>query len=308
MPLQLVGSDASEEASFEGRIRAAVPALSPSEQRVALCFLERREALVLGSASEIAALAGASDATVVRTARSLGFAGLADLREAALADLTSSAPTPERRLSRTLAETGDSAASALAHVVAAHEESLDALQAPGFEAQFAAAVDLLDAASRLHVFGIGPSGMMANYAALQFGRLGRKASALTASGVAIADGLLGVAPGDLVLMIAYAPIYREVAVTLDQAARLNVPVVLISDSLGPFVNGLVREILPVPRGRAGNLAMHGATLVVIEALITALASRSRETALASLEDLARLRGAVDRDWLKRGVMRKPPPK
>ncbi|MFC7397179.1 MurR/RpiR family transcriptional regulator [Chelatococcus sp. GCM10030263] len=297
----------AESPTFEGRIAPLIPTLSPAEQRVARFFLDRREAVLLASAVEIAALAGASDATVVRTARSLGFSGLADLREAVLTDLANDAASPSGRLKRTLEETGDGAADALRHTLAAHEESLAVLRDEAFEAGFIRAVEYLRCAERRHVFGIGPSSAMAEYATLQMNRIGFATTALSTTGIGLADRLLGLKSGDALLMIAYAPIYREVAVTLDVAERLALPTILVSDSLGPFVGGQVREVLPVPRGRAGNLAMHGATLVVIEALVTALASGSPDGALASLEDLAGLRGALDKDWLKRGV-RRPQPK
>src|SRR5262249_52866015 len=141
--------------SFEGRITQRLPALSPTELRVARFFLERRESLLLGSAMEIAALAGASDATVVRTARSLGFDGLAELREAALAGLTKgAASTPSGRLRRTLDQAGGDPAAALHHVVATHDESLHILREPAFAARFAEAVAILGGAARRQVFGI----------------------------------------------------------------------------------------------------------------------------------------------------------
>lgn len=290
--------------SFESRILPRLPALTPAERKVARFFLDRRESLLLGSAVDIAALAGASDATVVRTARSLGFAGLAELRAAALGDLTRAAPGPDLRLKRTLDEAGGDATGALRHVLAIHEEALGAFRTPDFERAFTAAAKLLLGAGRRHIFGIGPSGAVAEYAALQLNRIGLASSAWSVSGIALADRLIGLGKGDAVLMIAYAPIYREVAVVLEQAAALKVPVVLISDSLAPFVGDRIRLALPVPRGRAGNLALHGATMVAIEALIAALAAHRRDAALASLENLAALRGAIDKDWLKRGVARR----
>jgi len=292
--------------SFESRILPRLPALTPAERKVARFFLDERESLLLGSAVDIAALAGASDATVVRTARSLGFAGLAELRAAALEDLTRAAPGPGLRLKRMLDETGANATGALRHVLATHEEGLGALRTPDFELAFEAAVKLLLRAGRRHIFGIGPSGAIAEYAALQFNRIGLVSSAWSVSGIALADRLLGLGEGDAVLMIAYAPIYREVTVVLEHARALKAPVVLISDSLAPSAGERIRLALPVPRGRAGNLALHGTTLVTIEALVAALAARRRDAALESLEDLAALRGAIDKDWLKRGVTRRRP--
>jgi len=105
-------------------------------------------------------------------------------------------------------------------------------------------------------------------------------------------------------MIAYAPLYREVDVLLEHASRHGVPVILISDDLGLLVADRVAEVLPVPRGNAGHLAMHGGTMVLIEALIVALAAKGRDTAIDSLDQLSQLRGAIDRSWSKRGTRRR----
>ncbi|MDQ0472260.1 MurR/RpiR family transcriptional regulator [Labrys wisconsinensis] len=293
------------QAGFAGRIAAAAHRLSPAERRVAHCLAERRDAVLLGSAAEIAALARTSDATVVRAVRALGFDGLAGLRQAMLAEITG-APTPAGRLAHTLEEAGGDSAQALRQVVAHHEASLATLRDPGFEAGFTGAIDILFAARRRHIFGIGPSGAMADYAALQFSRIGCPSSALSVSGVALADRLLAVEAGDVVLAIAYAPLYREVEAVLERASGLGVPVVLVSDSLGPILAGRVAQVLPVPRGRADHLALHGATLVLIEAMIVGLAARDRDRALASLTVLGACRGAVDKAWAKRGARSRPP--
>ncbi|MGL4968004.1 MAG: MurR/RpiR family transcriptional regulator [Inquilinus sp.] len=286
------------------RVEAAIDRLSPAEQRVARFLVAQKEAALLSPAAEIAARAGTSDATVVRTARSLGFEGLQQLREALLADLTGST-TPGSRMRRTLDVVGDDAAGALQHVLSIHREATEALAAPEFQRPFARAVEILAAARCRHVFGIGPSGSVAEYAALQFSRIGLPSEALAESGIGLADRLLRVAEGDALILIAYAPLYREAAVALDVAERHRVPVLLVGDSLGPFVQERVAEILPVPRGRADHLAMHAGTMLLIEALVVALAARDRERALAGLETLGALRGEIDKLWLRRGPKRTP---
>ncbi|MGF6233268.1 DNA-binding MurR/RpiR family transcriptional regulator [Inquilinus ginsengisoli] len=289
---------------IDQRVEAALERLSPAEQRVARFLVAQKETALLSSAAEIAARAGTSDATVVRTARSLGFEGLSQLREALLADLTGTT-TPGSRMRRTLDDVGGDAAGALQHVLSIHREATEVLARPEFQQPFAHAVEILAAARRRHVFGIGPSGSLAEYAALQFSRIGLPSEALAATGVGLADRLLRVAEGDALILIAYAPIYREVAVTLDVAERHRVPVLLVSDSLGPFVRDRVAEILPVPRGRADHLSMHAGTMLLIEALVVALAARDRERALAGLETLGALRGEIDKLWLRRGPKRTP---
>jgi DNA-binding MurR/RpiR family transcriptional regulator len=136
---------------------------------------------------------------------------------------------------------------------------------------------------------------------LQFNRIGLTTTALCATGVALADQLLGLQPDDAILMIAYAPLYREVTIVLEQARRSAVPIVLVSDSLGPYVADDVAVVLPVPRGKANHLAMHGGTMVLIEAIIIGLAGQDRDRALDALDRLSSLRGAIDKDWSKRGI-------
>jgi len=293
--------------AFDDRVAAAMTDLSPAEQRVARLFLERKGAILLESAAQIGARTGTSDATVIRAAQSLGFESLNALREAALADLAGR-PTPGGRLRRTLDEAGEEAGGdagrALKHVLAMHEASLKVLKAPDFAAPFATAVETLLAARERRIFGIGPSAALAEYAALQFNRIGLPSATLSATGIGLADRLLDLRAEDVVLMIAYAPVYREIAVTLDHAERLGCPVLLVSDSLEPSVGQRVAAVLPVPRGKAGRLSLHGATLVLLEALVVGLAARHRAAAFASLENLVALRGALDKSWLKRGQERR----
>src|SRR5215469_3506918 len=206
-------TDDSDRSAFDEQVSAALDALSPAEQRVARLFVEQKEAILLGSAAQIGALVGTSDATVVRTAQSLGFESLAALREAALAYLTGR-PTPGGRLRRTLHEAGEDGAQALKHVIEIHEATLEVLKAPSFQAPFAQAVDLLVAARWRRIFGVGPTAALAEHASLQFGRIGLPSTTLSATGIGLADRLLDLGAQDVVLMIAYAPIYREVSVTL----------------------------------------------------------------------------------------------
>lgn len=291
--------DADEGQSLSERIDAALPTMSPAEQKMASFFKNQKETVLLCSAAEISAKAGTSDATVVRTARSLGFEGLAGLREAILADLKGSGP--ESRLSRTLEDLGQDPGGALGLVLRAHRESLEVMSSSAFAEAFAKAVKILFSARRRFVFGIGPSGSVAEYASLQFNRLGLPTSALSNSGIGLADQLISLEKGDVIMMIAHAPVYREVTVVLEQAQAHEVPVVLVGDSLFPHVSDQIAELLPVSRGRADHLSMHGATIVLVEAMIVALAAEDSEAALSSLSKFGALRGAIDKHWLKRGV-------
>ncbi|HUZ65854.1 MAG TPA: hypothetical protein VMU82_19290, partial [Acetobacteraceae bacterium] len=104
------------------------------------------------------------------------------------------------------------------------------------------------------------------------------------------DGLLDLRAGDAVLALAYGRAYREVAAVSAEARRLGLPIVLISDGSG--FAGLADVVVAIPRGRAQRVALHGATLVGLEALVLGLAAAGRAQAMAALERLNRLRRAV----------------
>src|SRR5207237_1469383 len=77
--------------------------LAPAERRVAELLLDLGPAATLLSAAALADQLGTSDATVVRTAKALGYSGLAELRRA-LAAYGDTLPLGER-LRRTLEQT-----------------------------------------------------------------------------------------------------------------------------------------------------------------------------------------------------------
>src|SRR5579863_3665975 len=86
--------------SFADRVAARSGDLAPAERRVAELLLDLGPQATLLSAAALAQQLGTSDATVVRTAKSLGYGGLAELRRA-LASHAVNPPLGER-LRRTL--------------------------------------------------------------------------------------------------------------------------------------------------------------------------------------------------------------
>lgn len=278
-------------ASFAARAVAAADRLSPAERRVATYLRDNREEALMASAAALGARAGTSDATVVRTARTLGYAGLDDLRRALAEELRRDLTLPER-LAHTLGAVGDSPDAALDATLRVHDASLERLRRDVSGAPFAAAVEHVATARRVVAFGIGPSSAMASYLAMQLSRIGLDAVALTETGLLLADGLRRLRPGDHVVAFAYGRPYRELDVLLAHAARCGAPTVLLTDTLAETLRDRVDLVLPVPRGRSDMVSMHAATLVLIEALLVGVAARRRDAAIASLEELNALRAAL----------------
>lgn len=273
------------------RLRERDAALSPGARRVARYITDNRAQAIACSAAELASRVGTSDATVVRTAQALGFTGLGDLKRALAASL-SNEMTPADAMRRTLAETGTEAGSAVDLVIRTHQAAIEVLSTPQARATILAAIAVLHPARRVLIFGIGPSAPLAGYVAILLGRTGRAARALDATGIALADQLLDLGTGDALLVLAYGRAYREVVAVLTEARRLGVRIVLLTDGLEPRLAQQADVVVPARRGRAQRVALHGATLVVLEALVLGLAAQDGERAVAALERLNDLRAAV----------------
>lgn len=257
-----------------------------------LRFIDHNRIVALASpAAELARRTRTSDATVIRAVQTLGFSGLPELRQALSASLQAGA-APAEGMRRTLAEIGHSAERAIASVLDVHEGGMRQLGSAAARAQMVEAVSVLHPAQRLVVFGIGPSAPLAQYAAFLLRRAGRKAEILDRTGIGLADQLLGLSSSDALLVLAYGPAYRELVALLDEAERLGIPIVLITDALEPEIVQRVRVRITVARGHAEHVALHGVTLVCLEALVLALAASAKDKAIGSLERLGKLRQAL----------------
>lgn len=277
--------------SFADRVRDAGERLTPAERRVARYFAGHREDVLRASAAELASRTDTSDATVVRTAKALGYSGLGALRQALALELRQDL-SPAGRVGRTLDSVGDDPDAAFAATLDLHTESIESLKRSVSPAQFRRAVDHVLGAGRIAVFGLGPSSAMAGYLAVQLGRFGLASTTLTASGLLLADQLLRLRPGDLLVVLAYGRVYPELRALFDRADALGLPRILLTDTLGSAIGGRADLVLDIPRGKADRISLHTATLAFIEALLVGIAARRPEETLASLRDLNRLRAEI----------------
>jgi DNA-binding MurR/RpiR family transcriptional regulator len=259
--------------------------------RVARFIDENRQIVLASSAAALGERIGTSDATVLRTIQALGFASLADLKSAILNRESVSTPADDMR--RTLVDVDQATGAALDGILQAHAESLDVLRSERCRAQMAAGVRVLDGADRIAVFGIGPSSSLADYVSVLLTRNGRRSRTIGATGSMLADQLLDLRKGDALLILAYGRLYREVRAVFAEARARHLPTVLITEAYDTPLARLADVCVAIPRGRPGQMALHGATLVGLEALVLSLAAARPEAALASLDDLNRLRRATE---------------
>ena len=272
-------------------LRRAHQQLGAAGVRVAKFIDENRQVVLASTAAALGARIGTSDATVLRTVQTLGFASLAALKRAILNSATASTPADDMR--RTLVDLEKASGEALDGVLQAHAEGLAVLQTGKCRAQIAAGVGVLHGADRIAVFGIGPSAALASYASILLARSGRRSRTISATGSMLADQLLDLRAGDALLILAYGRLYREVKAVFAEAKALRLPTVLVTEADDTPLAKLADVCVVIPRGRPGQMALHGATFVGLEALVLSLAAAKPKAALSSLENLNRLRRVTE---------------
>lgn len=204
-------------------IHSVLTSLQPTERAVAEVFVTQPESVIEMSAQQVAMLAGASRATVVRTCQSLGFSGYQQLRVMLARDLGPSAAKDGPGEPATVA---DVVREAFAEV----GRSLPAMTALLDEDDTRRAVELLCGARRVVVCGNGLSAPLASLLAQRLTALGRAADAPT-DVIAQQVAARHLAPGDAVVVISGSGA-NDASLRCAQAAQEAGASVLLATSFG----------------------------------------------------------------------------
>lgn len=155
------------------RIRQALPSLRPAEARIAEAVLADPAAVVGKTITELAALVGTSQATVVRFCRAVGYAGYPEFR-IDLAQATSRRAVEQERANVAHGEIDpddtlhDVVTKIAFHEARTIEETARMLDLDTLEQVTAAVAQ----ATRIDLFGVGSSGLTAQDLAQKLQRIG----------------------------------------------------------------------------------------------------------------------------------------
>jgi RpiR family carbohydrate utilization transcriptional regulator len=275
------------------RIRAAMTALPPAEQRVAACLLADARGFASLPVSEIARRAQVSKPTVVRFCRSVGYQGLADFKLKLAGSVGEGVPFVHRSVSaddkpaELIVKVVDNAVSALLkyrNAAASHAigRAIDAL------------VRATQAGRRIEFHGVGNSGIVAQDAQHKFFRLGGTAQAVSDGHVQIMSAsMLG--SGDCAVIISNSGRSRGLLDVAEIAQRRGATLIAITASGSPLAQltqqtgqVLLAADHPQDWDRYSPMVSRLLHLVIIDILTTGVALRldSRQL-LPMLQDIRR---------------------
>ena len=279
---------ATSPSSLAERVAARADTLSAAELRAATFMAEHPDVTAFVSAEKLGKLSGTSDATIVRTVKSLGYSGMIALKES-LRQSFSARLTPAGRLAGSFDDMGDTPEGLLERMFDQQRELFDEARHTLRPENFTEAVSLIAAGAETVVCAPGSVGPLADYFALKLTRMGRRARAALESGYALADALVGIGPDSVVVTIKHSRLSREGEVVINHARTVGAPIILITDTLAEALADKVTVALSAPIGRSETFSSWTTVEFIIDALTLAVAARDRDRSLSAMTVLNNLR-------------------
>ena len=284
---------------FGERLRSRAPQLSPRLLAVVHWIDDNREAVLDHTAMEIAAATQTSDATVVRAIQALGFAGLRDLKQTMQHWFGPTISSAEKMVTTVAALTSD-VSSSIDFVLEGHQRACEMLATPDNRAAIAQAVALLSEARQVALFGIGASGILSEYTARLFNRIGLPSYVLNRTGFSLAEQLISLQRGDVLIMMGQKSPHREGLTTLREAERLGIPTILLTQATDSRFSEMSQVVIHVPRGENGRVPLHGTVMVCLEMLVLSVASTASQRTIRSMKRIHDLHKAIGKSGGRKG--------
>ncbi|MCX4661755.1 MurR/RpiR family transcriptional regulator [Streptomyces uncialis] len=282
-----------ENGTAATRLRAVIRAqwddLSTSERAVAQHLASVPvEQLLFASAQELGAASSTSNATVVRALQRLGYAGLPALKRELANDFTA-AVAPEERLKQRIAHVGQDLESIWTDVFDEAQDRVDHARRLTEPEAFKRAVAALTEAREVFCYGVAASEPGARHLSLALGRIGRRSRFVSETGFALADQLLALGQGDIVVIFQPGRRLVELTVMMERARAVGAKAVLVTDELGEEYADHVEAVLTAPHTPTGITAESLTGLIVADALLLALATLDENRAVETSHQLTALR-------------------
>ncbi|MEV1062381.1 MurR/RpiR family transcriptional regulator [Streptomyces sp. NPDC050263] len=272
-------------AALAAKVRTLAPTMTRSMLRVAEAVAGDPAGCAVLTVTDLAERTGTSEATVVRTARLLGYAGYRDLR-LALAGLAAQLQSGRSPALTTDIAVDDTLADVVAKLAHDEQQTLADTAAALDTGQLEAAVSAAAGARRIDVYGVGASGLVAQDLVQKLLRIGRIAHAHSDTHLAVTNAVQ-LAAGDVAVAITHSGSTRDVVEPLRVAFERGATTVAITGRPQSAVTQYADHVLTTSTARESELrpaAMSSRTsqLLVVDCLFVGVAQRTYPTAAPAL--------------------------
>ncbi|CAM5267918.1 MurR/RpiR family transcriptional regulator OS=Streptomyces alboniger OX=132473 GN=CP975_15750 PE=4 SV=1 [Streptomyces alboniger] len=272
-------------AALAAKVRTLTPSMTRSMQRVAEAVASDPSGCAALTVTGLAELTGTSEATVVRTARLLGYPGYRDLR-LALAGLAAQQQSGRAPAITTDISADDPIADVVAKLAYDEQQTLADTAAGLDTVQLGAAVTALVGARRTDVYGVGASGLVAQDLTQKLLRIGMIAHAHSDPHLAVTNAVQ-LSAGDVAIAITHSGSTGDVIEPLRVAFEHGATTVAITGRPDGAVTQYADHVLTTSTARESELrpaAMSSRTsqLLVVDCLFVGVAQRTYEKAAPAL--------------------------
>ena len=278
-----MNEDISSKA-FYSRIQEKLESLSKMERKTAECMAENQDKLIYASITELAELAGTSEATVTRVCTKLGYSGFQALKVSVARELVSqqekihedlkAADSPPEMII-------DKIFSSAIHTLTMTRKALDGKAVAG-------SIDALCRARRIVVIGNGNSGAIALDAQHKFLRIGLNVSAYTDDHMQMI-AVVSMTKDDVLIAISHSGSSRDVAEAMQVAKENGATVISITNNGISPVSKLADIRLYTysqeTKYRTYAISSRMAELTIIDTLYTGVSLRLGDKAIQNFEAL-----------------------
>ena len=277
-------------ADLRRRIRDHWDEFTPASRAVCRSLSEiSPERLLYLSAQELGQASKTSNATVIRTLQSLGYAGLAELKDRVATPFRSTTHREERLRDR-MEATGGDPKHVWDRVITESIERIEFLNQHMAMDKYQEAVRLMLDARELVIYGFGANYVAAEYLMLKLRRFGLRSRCIRTAGFQLADDLLGIGSEDVVIVIAPGRLIIDGEVVIDRARAVGAGIILLSEEhVAERLANDVTVAIHVPNTVTGITAEMLTTIVTADALAQAVAAADAERTLETSHTLESLR-------------------
>lgn len=267
--------------ALAAKVRTLAPSMTRSMHRVAEAVAGDPAGCAQLTVTALAVRTGTSEATVVRTARLLGYPGYRDLRLALAALAAQQATGAPPAVTADIA-VDDPLAEVVTKLALEEQRTLADTAAQLDMTQLEAAVSALAAARRIDVYGIAASGLVGQDLVQKLLRIGLIAHAHTDPHLAVTNAVQ-LRPGDVALAITHSGSTHDVIEPLRAAFDRGATTVAITGRPNGAVTQYADLVLTTASSRESELrpaAMSSRTgqLLVVDCLFIGVAQRTYDNA------------------------------
>jgi DNA-binding MurR/RpiR family transcriptional regulator len=269
------------------RARGLLPSLSPAEQRVARVVIDEAATAARLTISDLAERAGSSETTVIRFCRAMGFGGYSELRLtlAAEAGRAYEATVAGEPVGGDISET-DELAEVVKKIAFADARAVEETAVQIDIAVLEQVVDLVVAARRVDIYGVGASAFVAGDFQQKLHRIGRVAYAWSDMHVALTSAAL-LDQRDVAFGISHTGTTMDTIEAFTHAGRRGARTVALTNfPKSPITRTADLVLTTAAREttfRSGAMASRLAQLTVIDCVFVGVAQRTYPETRAALD-------------------------